>query len=136
MDAAANATNVTAFAASAGRSAGSDADVVAGAAITYTTTATTNITAVVDNDANNDASREDRPMFGLKNATTVASAAGEPMPTTTAPYVIPSLALGEGTFVFTYLGVFLSYITPHDLPVREYYSGSVEGLLDLNMECV
>lgn len=38
-----------------------------------------------------------------------------------AAYVIPTLALGDGTFVFTYLGNFLSHITPHDLPVRKYH---------------
>lgn len=32
-------------------------------------------------------------------------------------YVVPTLGLSDGTFVFTYLGAFLSYITPQDLPV-------------------
>lgn len=39
-----------------------------------------------------------------------------------AAYVIPTLALGDETFaIFTYLGNFLSHITPHDLPVCKYY---------------
>ncbi|XP_037024841.1 prominin-1-A [Bradysia coprophila] len=40
-----------------------------------------------------------------------------PEPTATANYVLPTLRLDEGPFIFTYLNAFLSYITPHDLPV-------------------
>lgn len=40
-----------------------------------------------------------------------------PEPTPSANYVVPTLRLNEGTFIFTYLNAFLSYITPHDLPV-------------------
>lgn len=42
-----------------------------------------------------------------------------PEPTPSANYIVPTLKLDEGTFIFTYLNVFLSYITPHDLPVGE-----------------
>lgn len=40
-----------------------------------------------------------------------------PEPKATGTYVVPTLGLSDGTFVFTYLGAFLSYITPQDLPV-------------------
>ncbi|XP_065083969.1 prominin-1-A isoform X1 [Ochlerotatus camptorhynchus] len=40
-----------------------------------------------------------------------------PEPTATDAYIIPTLGLHEGTFVFSYLSTFLSYITPYDLPV-------------------
>lgn len=40
-----------------------------------------------------------------------------PEPTSSTNYVVPTLRLDEGTFIFTYLNAFLSYITPHDLPV-------------------
>lgn len=34
-----------------------------------------------------------------------------------ASYVVPTMSIGDGTFAFTYLSAFLSFITPHDLPV-------------------
>ncbi|XP_038112149.1 prominin-1 isoform X1 [Culex quinquefasciatus] len=40
-----------------------------------------------------------------------------PEPTSTEAYIIPTLGLHQGTFVFSYLSTFLSYITPYDLPV-------------------
>ncbi|XP_035892122.1 prominin-1-like isoform X1 [Anopheles stephensi] len=40
-----------------------------------------------------------------------------PEPVATDSYIIPTLGLYHGTFVFSYLSTFLSYITPYDLPV-------------------
>ncbi|EAL38824.1 AGAP011953-PA, partial [Anopheles gambiae str. PEST] len=40
-----------------------------------------------------------------------------PEPVATDSYIIPTLGLYHGSFVFTYLSTFLSYITPYDLPV-------------------
>ncbi|XP_062711894.1 prominin-1 isoform X1 [Aedes albopictus] len=40
-----------------------------------------------------------------------------PEPTPSDAYIIPTLGLHEGTFVFSYLSTFLSYITPYELPV-------------------
>lgn len=44
-------------------------------------------------------------------------------PTAIDNYVVPSLKLDDGTFVFSYLATFLSFITPHDLPIgkREFF---------------
>ncbi|ETN67695.1 hypothetical protein AND_000415 [Anopheles darlingi] len=41
-----------------------------------------------------------------------------PEPVATNSYIIPTLGLHQGTFVFSYLSTFLSYITPYDLPVE------------------
>ncbi|XP_055534148.1 prominin-1 isoform X1 [Wyeomyia smithii] len=40
-----------------------------------------------------------------------------PEPVPSEAYIIPTLGLQQGTFVFSYLSIFLSYITPYDLPV-------------------
>ncbi|XP_053678459.1 prominin-1 [Anopheles nili] len=40
-----------------------------------------------------------------------------PEPVATEDYVIPTLGLYHGSFVFAYLSTFLSYITPYELPV-------------------
>lgn len=39
-----------------------------------------------------------------------------------------SLSMLENSFSFGYLGTFLSYITPHDLPVGEWCLKSVKKL--------
>lgn len=44
-----------------------------------------------------------------------------PEPTTSTNYVVPTLRLDEGTFIFTYLNAFLSYITPHDISVGKLF---------------
>ncbi|KFB49997.1 hypothetical protein ZHAS_00018038 [Anopheles sinensis] len=41
-----------------------------------------------------------------------------PEPVATENYIIPTLGLHHGSFVFSYLSTFLSYITPYDLPVE------------------
>uniref|UniRef100_A0A182M467 Uncharacterized protein n=1 Tax=Anopheles culicifacies TaxID=139723 RepID=A0A182M467_9DIPT len=41
-----------------------------------------------------------------------------PEPVATDSYIIPTLGLYHGSFVFSYLSTFLSYITPYDLPVE------------------
>lgn len=50
----------------------------------------------------------------------------EPKSTTAGNYVVDTLGLDEGTFLFTHLSSFLSYITPHDIPVgkTKYYKSS------------
>lgn len=45
-----------------------------------------------------------------------------PEPKQSGNYLVPTLGIDQGTFVFTHLSLFLSYITPHDLPVGEYGS--------------
>ncbi|XP_062559177.1 prominin-1 isoform X2 [Armigeres subalbatus] len=61
-----------------------------------------------------------------------------PEPTPTDAYIIPTLGLHEGTFVFSYLSTFLSYITPYDLPVellRDAFHARV-SFLQLIMEAL
>ncbi|XP_055627001.1 prominin-1 isoform X2 [Toxorhynchites rutilus septentrionalis] len=41
-----------------------------------------------------------------------------PEPTASEAYIIPTLGLHQGAFVFSYLSTFLSYITPYELPVE------------------
>lgn len=43
-----------------------------------------------------------------------------PEPTASANYVVPTLGLDEGVFIFSYLNAFLSYITPHDLTIGKF----------------
>lgn len=38
----------------------------------------------------------------------------------TSGYVVPSLGLADGWFIFAYVSSFLSYITPQDLPVGNF----------------
>lgn len=40
-----------------------------------------------------------------------------PEPKPSGNYVIPSLDLHDGTFLFSYVSAFLLYITPQELPV-------------------
>ncbi|XP_035784640.1 prominin-1-A-like isoform X2 [Anopheles albimanus] len=49
---------------------------------------------------------------------TIAVSQDFPEPVATNNYIIPTLGLHQGTFVFSYLSTFLSYITPYDLPVE------------------
>lgn len=42
-----------------------------------------------------------------------------PEPKTSGNYVISSLDLHDGTFLFSYVSAFLSYVTPQELPVGE-----------------
>ncbi|XP_058830362.1 prominin-1 isoform X2 [Topomyia yanbarensis] len=41
-----------------------------------------------------------------------------PEPTASDAYIIPTLGITRGSFGFSYLSTFLSYITPYDLPVE------------------
>ncbi|XP_052862856.1 prominin-1 [Anopheles cruzii] len=49
---------------------------------------------------------------------TVAVPQEYPEPDATDSYLIPTLGLHHGAFVFAYISTFLSYITPYDLPVE------------------
>lgn len=40
-----------------------------------------------------------------------------PEPKSSGNYVISSLDLHDGTFLFSYVSAFLSYVTPQELPV-------------------
>ncbi|KAJ6647515.1 Prominin-1 [Pseudolycoriella hygida] len=63
---------------------------------------------------------------------------GFPEPAPSANYIVPSLGLDEGIFIFSYLNVFLSYITPHDLPVELLQDAfrSRLSIMDLIMEAL
>ncbi len=39
----------------------------------------------------------------------------------TSSYIIPTLGLSDGWFIFAYVSNFLSFITPQDLPVGTCY---------------
>lgn len=51
----------------------------------------------------------------------------------TSGYVVPSLGLADGWFIFAYVSSFLSYITPQDLPVGNFTL--ILGLLFYGIEC-
>lgn len=56
-----------------------------------------------------------------------------PEPKQSGNYMIPTLGIDEGTFIFTHLSLFLSYITPHDLPVGKFKNLEIFSLYQIEI---